>query len=68
VTRLRGEFGDEFDKVSGDVGNFLIDRAESEAYDKINMVPKGHAEVAFRVLYYWFTDLSGWVWRSERGC
>ena len=40
VTGLRGEFGDEFDKVSGDVWNILIDKAEAEAYDKIKMVPK----------------------------
>ncbi len=41
VTGLRGEYGDEFDKVSGDVWNILIDKAEMEPYDKIKIAPKG---------------------------
>ena len=41
MTGSKGEYGDEFDKVSGDVWNILIDKAEMEAYDKIKMVPKG---------------------------
>ncbi len=45
VTGLRGEYGDESDNVSGDVRSILIDRAEAEAYDKINMVPKGQRAV-----------------------
>ena len=40
VTRLRGEYGDEFDKVSGDVWNILIDKAEMEAYDESRWYPK----------------------------
>ena len=40
VTTLRGEYGDEFAKVSWDIWNILIDKAEAEAYDKIKMVPK----------------------------
>ena len=59
VTGLRGEYGDEFDKVSGDVWNILIDKAEMEAYGKIKMVPKGQGVVAYGVLYRWFTDVSG---------
>ena len=59
VTGMRGEFGDEFDKVSGDIWNILIDKAEAEAYDKIKMVPKGQGVVAYGVLYRWFTDVSG---------
>ncbi len=41
VTGLREEFGDMFNKVSGYVWNILIDKAETEAYDKIKMVPEG---------------------------
>ncbi len=33
VTALKGEYGDEFAKVSGDIWNILIDKAEAEAYD-----------------------------------
>ncbi len=40
TTGLRGEYGAEFDKVSGDIWNILIDKAEAEAYDKVKMVPK----------------------------
>ncbi len=40
VTELRGEFGDEFDKVSAGVWNSLIGKAEAEAYDNIKMLPK----------------------------
>ncbi len=35
VTGLKGECGDEFDNVSGDVWNILIDKAEMESYEKI---------------------------------
>ena len=59
VTGLKGEYGDEFDKVSGDVWNILIDKAEMEAYGKIKMVPKGQGVVAYGVLCRWFTDVSG---------
>ena len=59
VTGLRGEYGDEFDKVSGDIWNILIDKAEAEANDKIKMVPKGQGVIAYGVLYRWFTDVSG---------
>ncbi len=45
VTTLRDEFED-FSKVSGDVWNILIDKAEAAAYDKIKMVPKGQGLVA----------------------
>ncbi len=51
VAGLRGEFGDEFDKVYGDVWNILIDRADVEAHDKIKMAPKGKGVVAYGVLY-----------------
>ncbi len=47
MTGLKVEYGDEFDKVSGDVRNILIDRAEMEAYDKFKMVPKGRQAVAY---------------------
>ncbi len=46
ATGLRGQFGDEFGKVSGDVWNILIDKAEGDAYDKIKLVPKGQGVVA----------------------
>ena len=59
VTLLKGEYGDEFAKVSGDIWNILIDKAEAEAYDKIKMVPKGQGVVAYGVLYRWLTDVSG---------
>ncbi len=59
VTGLIGVFGDEFDKVSGDVWNILIDYAEAEPYDKIKMVPNGQRVVAYGDLYRWFTEVSG---------
>ncbi len=45
VTGLRGECADELGKVSGDVWNMLIDKAEADAYDKIKMVPTGQGIV-----------------------
>jgi hypothetical protein len=59
VTGLKEEFGDEFNKVSADVWNFLTDKAEAEAYDKIKMAPKGQGVVVHGVLHRWFTDVSG---------
>ncbi len=59
VIGLRREFGDEFNKVSGDVWNTLIDKAVAEAYDKIQMVPQGQGFVGYGVLYPWLTDVSG---------
>ena len=59
VTRLIGEYGDDFAKVSGDIWNIWIDKAEAEAYDKIKMAPKGQGVVAYGVLYRLFTDVSG---------
>ena len=41
VATMRGEYGDEFVKVSGHVWNILIDKAEAEAYDKSRWSPKG---------------------------
>ncbi len=40
VTGPREEFGDMFNKVVGDAWNLLIDKAEAEAYDKIQFVLK----------------------------
>ncbi len=40
ATGLRGEYGDEFEKVSGHAWNMSIDKGELEAYDKIKMVPE----------------------------
>ena len=42
----RRECGDDFVKVSRDAWKILIDKAETEAYDKISMVPKGQGVVA----------------------
>ncbi len=47
ATGLSGVYGDEFGKVSGDIWNILIDKAEMEAFDKIKMVPKGQGVVAY---------------------
>ncbi len=59
VTTVKGEYGDELAKVSGDICNVLVDEAEAESYDKIKMVPKGQGVVAYGVLCRWFTDVSG---------
>ena len=59
VTGLRTEYGEEFERASGDVWNILIDKAEMEAYDKIKMVPKGEGVIAYGIMYRWFTDVSG---------
>ncbi len=68
VTGLRGEYRDEFDKVSGDVLNILIDSAEMETYHKIKMATKSQGVVAFGVLCRWFTDVSSSGWRSKPRC
>ena len=60
VTTLKSEYGDEFDKVSGDMWNALIDKAEAEANDKIKMLPKGQGVVAYGVLSWLST------WRCGR--
>jgi hypothetical protein len=59
VTGVRGEQRAEFDKVSEDMWNFLIDKAEAEAYHKIKMVPKFQGVVAHGVLYRWVANVSG---------
>ncbi len=59
MTGLRDEFGDEFNRVSGDVRNSLIDKAGVEANDKIKMVPEGQVVVAYGGMYGRFTDVSG---------
>ncbi len=51
--------GEEFRRISGDVWNVLMDKAEQEAYDQIKMFPKGQRVVACGVLRRWFTDVSG---------
>ncbi len=37
----------------------MLDKAESEVYAKIKMIPKGHGVVAYGVLYRRFTYVSG---------
>ncbi len=37
----------------------MIGKAEAEAYEQIEMVPKGRGAVAYGVMYHWFTDVSG---------
>ncbi len=59
VEELMATYGGEFARVSGDVWNILLDKAENEAYDKIKMVHKGERITAYGVLYQWFTDVSG---------
>ncbi len=39
TVKLGGEFGAVLQEASGDVWAISIDEAESEAYDKINMIP-----------------------------
>ncbi len=59
VENLRSHYGDEVRRISGDVRNILLDKAENEAYDKIKLIHKGHGVVAYGVLYRWFSDVSG---------
>ncbi len=59
ATGPRADYGDEFEKVSGDVWNVLVYKAEMEAYDKIQMVPKGQGVVAYGDTCRWFADASG---------
>jgi hypothetical protein len=65
VENLRSNHGEEFRRVSGDVWNVLMDKAENEAYDKINMVP---GVVACGMLYRWFTDVLGLGLADNPGC
>ncbi len=51
ATGPRANYGDEFDKISGDAWNILIDKAEMEAHDKIKMAPKWQGVVAYGVMY-----------------
>jgi hypothetical protein len=45
-------------RVSGDVWNILLDKAENEAYDKIKMVHKCEGITAYGVLRRRFTNAS----------
>ena len=45
--QLRITYGGEFARISRDVWNILMDKAENEAYDKIKMIPKGQGVVAY---------------------
>ncbi len=51
VTGLKGECGDVFDLVSGDVWSILIDQVEMEAYDKVKMVPKMEGVFVHGIMY-----------------
>ncbi len=57
MTELRADYGDEFEKVVGDVRNTLIDKAEMEAYDEIKMVSKGQGVAAYGVICRWFMEV-----------
>ncbi len=37
----------------------MIDKADAEAYDKVEMVPTRQGVVAYGALHRWFTDVSG---------
>ncbi len=58
MENIKSNYGEEFGRVSRDVWNILLDKAENEAYDNINMIPTGHGLVAYGVLYRCFTDAS----------
>ncbi len=47
VENLRSAYGEEFRRASGDVWNILLDKAETEAYEKIKMIPRGLGVVAY---------------------
>ena len=47
VENLRGHCGEEIRRVSGDVWNILLDKAENEAYDKIKIVHKGNGVTVY---------------------
>ncbi len=55
----RIHYGEEFKRVSRDVWNILMDKAENAAYDKIKMVHKGEGVTAYGLWYRWFTDVPG---------
>ncbi len=59
VTGPRADYGDEFERASGDVWSTLIDKAEMEACDKIRMVPKLRGLVPHGVVHRWLTDVCG---------
>ncbi len=59
VENLRITYGEEFERVSGDVWNILLDKAENEVHDKNKIVHKGEWISAHGVFYRWFTDMSG---------
>ena len=46
-------------RVSKDLLNILLDKAENEAYDTIKMIPKGAGITAYGIVRRWFTDVSG---------
>ncbi len=50
VENFRNNYGEEFGRVSRDVWNILVDKAENEAYDKIKKIPIGHGLVTHGAL------------------
>ena len=67
LMRLRGEYGAVEQEASRDIWSILIDKAESEACDKIKMIPQGEGIRAYGVVHCWFTDVSAWAYRSRQG-
>ncbi len=57
MEELGATYRGESVRLSGNVWNILLDKAENEAYDKIKMVHKGEGITAYGVLYRWFTDV-----------
>ncbi len=59
ISGLTGDHGSIFTEGPGYLWNVLIDKAEMEAYNKIQMIAKGEEVLAHGVLHRWFTNVSG---------
>ncbi len=57
--RFPEEYGGVLNEASGDIWNVSIDKAKTEAYEKIEMMPKGEGAVADGVMQRWFTEVTG---------
>ena len=66
MEELKTMYDGDFARVSGDVWKVLSDKAENEAYDKINMVHKEDGVTAYGVLYGSLT-CRAWAWRTKLG-
>ncbi len=56
---LFADHGRRYTEAVGEIWEVLIDKTEEVANDRIKMITQGEGIKAYRVVYRWFTSVSG---------